>query len=63
MQYYVTSTAGPPPPSGDGGASDTGDYQPSFNPLYNYRPIVSIALCGMQIARIKASSPLFLSRP
>uniref|UniRef100_A0A182TA21 Uncharacterized protein n=1 Tax=Anopheles maculatus TaxID=74869 RepID=A0A182TA21_9DIPT len=47
MQYYVTSTAGPP-----SGGTDNADYQPSFNQVYNYRPIVSIALC-MQIARIK----------
>uniref|UniRef100_A0A182PTW8 Chitin-binding type-2 domain-containing protein n=1 Tax=Anopheles epiroticus TaxID=199890 RepID=A0A182PTW8_9DIPT len=38
MQYYVTSTGGPPPASG-GGATDNADYQPSFNQLYNYRPI------------------------
>uniref|UniRef100_A0A182LT20 Chitin-binding type-2 domain-containing protein n=1 Tax=Anopheles culicifacies TaxID=139723 RepID=A0A182LT20_9DIPT len=34
MQYYVTSTASPP-----SGGTDTADYQPSFNQVYNYRPI------------------------
>ncbi|XP_049282428.1 uncharacterized protein LOC125763373 [Anopheles funestus] len=34
MQYYVTSTAAPP-----SGATDNADYQPSFNQVYNYRPI------------------------
>uniref|UniRef100_A0A182VUW0 Chitin-binding type-2 domain-containing protein n=1 Tax=Anopheles minimus TaxID=112268 RepID=A0A182VUW0_9DIPT len=34
MQYYVTSTAAPP-----AGGTDTADYQPSFNQVYNYRPI------------------------
>uniref|UniRef100_A0A182NEI3 Chitin-binding type-2 domain-containing protein n=1 Tax=Anopheles dirus TaxID=7168 RepID=A0A182NEI3_9DIPT len=32
MQYYVTSTAAP-------AAADNADYQPSFNQVYNYRPI------------------------
>uniref|UniRef100_A0A182QA10 Chitin-binding type-2 domain-containing protein n=1 Tax=Anopheles farauti TaxID=69004 RepID=A0A182QA10_9DIPT len=32
MQYYVTSTAAP-------AGADNADYQPSFNQLYNYRPI------------------------
>ncbi|XP_053675788.1 uncharacterized protein LOC128726032 [Anopheles nili] len=32
MQYYVTSTAAP-------AGTDNADYQPSFNQLYNYRPI------------------------
>ncbi|KFB39919.1 AGAP009479-PA-like protein [Anopheles sinensis] len=36
MQYYVTSTAAPPSPPG----TDSADgYQPSFNQVYNYRPI------------------------
>uniref|UniRef100_A0A182YMF8 Uncharacterized protein n=1 Tax=Anopheles stephensi TaxID=30069 RepID=A0A182YMF8_ANOST len=37
MQYYVTSTAGPPA----SGGTDNADYQPSFNQAYNYRPIPS----------------------
>ncbi|XP_052896487.1 uncharacterized protein LOC128303544 [Anopheles moucheti] len=35
MQYYVTSTAAPSPT----GETDNADYQPSFNQVYNYRPI------------------------
>uniref|UniRef100_A0AAG5D7Y2 Uncharacterized protein n=1 Tax=Anopheles atroparvus TaxID=41427 RepID=A0AAG5D7Y2_ANOAO len=33
MQYYVTSTAAP------AGTDSASDYQPSFNQVYNYRPI------------------------
>uniref|UniRef100_A0A182KE49 Chitin-binding type-2 domain-containing protein n=1 Tax=Anopheles christyi TaxID=43041 RepID=A0A182KE49_9DIPT len=41
MQYYVTSTSGPPSlqPSAAGGNADNADYQPPFSQLYNYRPI------------------------